>query len=230
MSPRELVTHALDRHSPRLGESDDETARGRCGHVVCGVSTARWARLCVHGAGSVHAPSCHLTPISTAVTTTQKDTCKMVGSPFLVAISNAGRQRQPARQRVGPRPSQTRAGPRPSAHSELPQLCIDARSGLDPQRERQRRNVPAGVERHRAADLPTEHGERSRPRRPRLRVIRGRRESRSLWHGCVWQPASLTPWGQGFHTLTCVGRAGRQGVGHHRASPWPLRSCPPHRR
>ena len=87
MSPRELVTHALDRHSPRLGESDDETARGRCGHVVCGVSTARWARLCVHGAGSVHAPSRHLTPISTAVTTTQKDTCKMVGSPFLVAIS-----------------------------------------------------------------------------------------------------------------------------------------------
>ena len=44
MSPRELVTHALDRHSPRLGESDDETARGRCGHVVCGVSKARWAR------------------------------------------------------------------------------------------------------------------------------------------------------------------------------------------
>ena len=43
--------------------------------------------LCVHGDGSVHAPSRHLTPISTAVTTTQKDTCKMVGSPFLVAAT-----------------------------------------------------------------------------------------------------------------------------------------------
>ena len=40
--------------------------------------------LCVHGDGSVHAPSRHLTPISTAVTTTQKGTCKMVGSPPLV--------------------------------------------------------------------------------------------------------------------------------------------------
>ena len=41
MSPRELATHALDRHSPRLGESDDQTARGRC-----------VARLCVHGDGT----------------------------------------------------------------------------------------------------------------------------------------------------------------------------------
>ena len=40
--------------------------------------------LCVHGDGSVHAPSRHLTPISTAVTTTQKGPCKMVGSPFHV--------------------------------------------------------------------------------------------------------------------------------------------------
>ena len=51
MSQRERATHALDRHSPRLPESDDETARGRCGHVVCGVSKSRWARLCVHGDG-----------------------------------------------------------------------------------------------------------------------------------------------------------------------------------
>ena len=51
MSQRERATHALDRHSPRLPESDDETARGRCGHVVCGVSKSRSARLCVHGDG-----------------------------------------------------------------------------------------------------------------------------------------------------------------------------------
>ena len=44
--------------------------------------------LCVHGDGSVHAPSRHLTPISTAVTTTQKGTCKMVGSPFHVAATS----------------------------------------------------------------------------------------------------------------------------------------------
>ena len=85
MSQRELATHALDRHSPRLGGSDDETARGRCGHVVCGVSKSRWARLCVHGDGRVHGPSRHLTPTSIAVTTTRKGTCKMVGSPFHVA-------------------------------------------------------------------------------------------------------------------------------------------------
>ena len=68
MSQRELATHALDRHSPRLPESDDETARGRCGHVDCGVSKSRWARLCVHGDGRVHGPSGHLTPTSIAVT------------------------------------------------------------------------------------------------------------------------------------------------------------------
>ena len=88
MSQRERATHALDRHSPRLGESDDQTARGRCGHVVCGVSKSRCARLCVHGDGSVHAPSGHLTPTSIAVTTTQKGTCKMVGSPFHVATGS----------------------------------------------------------------------------------------------------------------------------------------------
>ena len=59
MSQRERATHALDRHSPRLPESDDETAR-------------------------VHGPSRHLTPASIAVTTTRKGTCKMVGSPFPV--------------------------------------------------------------------------------------------------------------------------------------------------
>ena len=72
-------------HSPRLGGSDDETARGRCGHVVCGVSKSRWARLCVHGDGRVHGPSRHLTPTSIAVTTTRIGTCKMVGSPFHLA-------------------------------------------------------------------------------------------------------------------------------------------------
>ena len=75
-------------HSPRLGGSDDQTARGRCGHVVCGVSKSRWARLCVHGDGSVHAPSGHLTPTSIAVTTTRIGTCKMVGSPFHVATGS----------------------------------------------------------------------------------------------------------------------------------------------
>ena len=88
MSQRELATHALDRHSPRLPESDDETDRGRCGHVVCGVSKSRWARLCVHGDGRVHGPSRHLTPTSIAVTTTRKGTCKMVGSPFQVATGS----------------------------------------------------------------------------------------------------------------------------------------------
>ena len=89
MSQRERATHALDRHSPRLPESDDETDRGRCGHVVCGVSKSRWARLCVHGDGRVHGPSRHLTPTSIAVTTTRKGTCKMVGSPFLLAIPSS---------------------------------------------------------------------------------------------------------------------------------------------
>ena len=39
--------------------------------------------------------------------------------------------------------------------------------------------VPAGVERYRADDWPTERRGRSRPRRPRPRVMRGQRESRS---------------------------------------------------
>ena len=75
-------------HSPRLPESDDETARGRGGHVVCGVSKSRWARLCVHGDGRVHGPSRHLTPTSIAVTTTRIGTCKMVGSPFHLAAGS----------------------------------------------------------------------------------------------------------------------------------------------
>ena len=36
---------------------------------------------------TVDAPSRHLTPTSMAVTTTRIGTCKMVGSPFLLAIS-----------------------------------------------------------------------------------------------------------------------------------------------
>ncbi len=38
--------------------------------------------LCVHGDGSVHAPSRHLTPISTAVTTTQKGHLQNGGESF----------------------------------------------------------------------------------------------------------------------------------------------------
>ena len=64
-------------HFGRNRRSTSSEIRRRGGRVLCG-----------HGDGSVHAPSRHLTPISTAVTTTQKGTCKMVGSPFQVATGS----------------------------------------------------------------------------------------------------------------------------------------------
>ena len=70
--------------------------------------------LCVHGDGSVHAPSRHLTPISTAVTTTQKGTCKMVGSPFQVATGSFSSCRY---QPDGP-PPRTAPGNPPGAAAE----------------------------------------------------------------------------------------------------------------
>ena len=43
------------------------------GQAVCGLSTSRWARLCVHRDGRFHAPSRHPTPTSIVVTTTRKN-------------------------------------------------------------------------------------------------------------------------------------------------------------
>ena len=92
--------------------------------------------LCVHGDGSVHAPSRHLTPISTAVTTTQKGTCKMVGSPFHVAATTHGaadmQRGQPQAEEPGPRWTAVRKNRRNVDDTQIPRVVQRTQGGIEP--------------------------------------------------------------------------------------------------
>ena len=54
---------------PLVENNDETSAGGRCGQAVCGLSKARWARLRVHGAGSVHGPPVAHVPAVVGLTT-----------------------------------------------------------------------------------------------------------------------------------------------------------------
>ena len=55
--------------TPLVENNDETSAGGRCGQAVCGLSKARWARLRVHGAGSVHGPPVAHVPAVVGLTT-----------------------------------------------------------------------------------------------------------------------------------------------------------------
>ena len=63
-------TYGHRKFPPPPVENNDETsACGRCGQAVCGLSKSLWARLRVHGDGSVHRPPIAHIPAVVGLTT-----------------------------------------------------------------------------------------------------------------------------------------------------------------
>ena len=54
---------------PPVENNDETSACGRCGQAVCGLSKSLWARLRVHGDGSVHRPPIAHVPAVVGLTT-----------------------------------------------------------------------------------------------------------------------------------------------------------------